>query len=227
MLDLHYPEVNMRTGHLLSAVLLVMAGTVPAQVHQTPHDDRSPPGGQAYQMRSEPVAGMPATVAALHPEGGLPSPDLLAALSAWLSTQLNLPALGELPSVRLASPAVLSAIRCSAAYPDTTRAGEPTCDGVVSSQLEHDTMALYEDATRTIHLRTGWTGATPAELSVLVHEMVHHLQNLGGLVYECPDARERPAFIAQARWLELFGRTLESEFSMDPMTLLFRTTCPR
>jgi hypothetical protein len=88
-------------------------------------------------------------------------------------------------------------------------------------------MTRYEHTTRTIHLRTGWTGATPAELSVLVHEMVHHLQNLGGLVYECPHARERPAFIAQPCWLELFGRTLESEFSIDPMTLLLRTTCPR
>jgi hypothetical protein len=45
--------------------------------------------------------------------------------------------------------------------------------------------------------------------------------------YECAEARERPAFVAQARWLELFGQTLESEFSMDGMTLLVRTTCPR
>ena len=40
-----------------------------------------------------------------------------------------------------------------------------------------ETVAVYDDATRTIYLAEGWSGATRAELSVLVHEMVHHLQS--------------------------------------------------
>jgi hypothetical protein len=75
-------------------------------------------------------------------------------------------------------------------------------------------------------LQQDWTGETPAEISVLVHEMVHHAQNLGGLEYECPAAREKLAFAVQAQWLSLFGQSLESEFSIDPMTLLVRTSCP-
>jgi hypothetical protein len=35
----------------------------------------------------------------------------------------------------------------------------------------------------------------------------------------------RPAYVAQARWLALFGKSLGGEFSIDPMTLLVRTTC--
>jgi hypothetical protein len=85
--------------------------------------------------------------------------------------------------------------------------------------------ALYDDATRTIYLPAGWTGETPAELSVLVHEMVHHLQNVAGLRYECAAARERPAHVAQDRWLALFGRSLVDEFALDSMTLLVRTAC--
>ena len=38
-------------------------------------------------------------------------------------------------------------------------------------------MAVYSDATHAIMLTHSWTGQTPAELSILVHEMVHHLQN--------------------------------------------------
>ena len=53
-----------------------------------------------------------------------------------------------------------------------------------------EVVAVYHDATRTIFLSDAWTGASPADLSVLVHEMVHHLQNLAGLRYECPAARE-------------------------------------
>ena len=85
--------------------------------------------------------------------------------------------------------------------------------------------AIYADATQTIYLPERWTGTTAAELSVLVHEMVHHLQNVGQLKYSCPQAREVVAFAAQERWLSLSGRTLESEFGIDKLTLLVRTNC--
>jgi hypothetical protein len=85
--------------------------------------------------------------------------------------------------------------------------------------------AFYDDATRTIHLPKGWSGRSPAELSVLVHEMVHHVQNVAGLTYACPGEREKIAYAAQRQWLELFGGDLMKEFRLDPMTLLIRTNC--
>ena len=60
---------------------------------------------------------------------------------------------------------------------------------------------------------------------LLVHEMVHHMQNVGNVKYECLDAREKLAFAAQERWLELFDHTLAGEFGLDPFTLLVRTSC--
>jgi hypothetical protein len=85
--------------------------------------------------------------------------------------------------------------------------------------------AYYDDATRTIYLPQGWTGRSPAELSLLVHEMVHHVQNVAGLKYACPEEREKIAYAAQRQWLALFGRDLMHEFKIDPMTLLVRTNC--
>jgi hypothetical protein len=60
---------------------------------------------------------------------------------------------------------------------------------------------------------------------VLVHELVHHLQKLAQTTYGCPQEREKAAYRAQAQWLAQFDRTLQSEFEIDPMTLLVRTSC--
>ena len=88
-----------------------------------------------------------------------------------------------------------------------------------------ETVALYDDRDNTIYLPTKWTGQTPAEVSVLVHEMVHHLQNIAKAKFECPQAREQLAYAAQQKWLALFGRNLNDEFQIDPFTLLVTTRC--
>ncbi len=88
-----------------------------------------------------------------------------------------------------------------------------------------ETVALYDDRDNTIYLPTKWTGQTPAELSVLVHEMVHHLQNAAKTKFDCPQAREQLAYAAQQKWLGLFGRNLDDEFQIDPFTLLVMTRC--
>jgi hypothetical protein len=91
--------------------------------------------------------------------------------------------------------------------------------------MGRDIVAVYDDAKRTIYLPEGWSGVTPVEQSLLVHEMVHHLQNLGNLKYACSEAREKLAFAAQEQWLRIFGASLASEFDLDPFTLLVRASC--
>ena len=86
-------------------------------------------------------------------------------------------------------------------------------------------VALYDDQTKTIYLSDKWAGSTPAELSVLVHEMVHHLQNEAGTTYECPAEREKLAYEVQDKWLGLFGRNLEGEFEINGLALLVSTSC--
>jgi hypothetical protein len=128
---------------------------------------------------------------------------LLSAIVTWLALNFGMPAIHEHPRVRFVAPQTMEAVRGSAQTVE----------------------AIYEDASRTIFLDEKWEGKTPAELSVLVHEMVHHLQNLAGLKYECPQAREQQAYAAQQRWLGLFGSDLEKAFELDSMTLLVRTRC--
>ena len=90
---------------------------------------------------------------------------------------------------------------------------------------QRDTLAVYEHATRTIYLPEGWRGETAAEFSVLVHEMVHHLQSQAQKQFECLQEREATAYAAQDRWLSQSGRSLEGEFGINPFTRLVRNRC--
>jgi len=94
-----------------------------------------------------------------------------------------------------------------------------------ASTAQPDTIAIYGDATRTIYLPEGWTGKTAAESSVLVHELVHHFQNVLALKHECPQEREKLTYLAQERWLGLFGHSLAADFALDPFSLLVKTRC--
>jgi len=149
---------------------------------------------------------------------------LMMAIVTWLSVNFGLAGTVDLPRVQRVSPERMVEVRLRAhgageAMRSTAAWRREAVAGAV------DLEALYDDASRTIFLREDWTGTTPAEVSVLVHEMVHHLQNVGGLRYECAEARERLAYLAQGRWLAVSGRSLSKEFKLDPATLLVRTKC--
>ncbi|MCC6946418.1 MAG: hypothetical protein IT539_01495 [Bradyrhizobiaceae bacterium] len=152
---------------------------------------------------------------------------LLTVLVTWLSANLDLPPIYDHPRIEMVSAAKMAEVRYS-------RIGAAQLDRVAAEagsqalpEIGHDVFAIYDDVGRTIYLPQGWTGTTPAEVSVLVHELVHHLQNVGRLAFDCAGEREKPAYRAQARWLELFGKSLAGEFGLDPMTVLVRTNCMR
>jgi hypothetical protein len=135
---------------------------------------------------------------------------LLAAISAWLAFQFDLPSIEHPPRIELARPASIAVLRGG---------------GGSEASSQQDIVAVYSDATRTIYLPEGWTGTTPTELSILVHELVHHVQNIAGLKYACPQEREKLAYAAQERWLGLFGHSLERDFGLDGFSLLAKTRC--
>ena len=87
-------------------------------------------------------------------------------------------------------------------------------------------VAHYDDATKTIYLPDGWNGSTPAEMSVLVHAMTHHFQNVSGRkYYDCPEERKALPYEAQDRWLGLHERSLKEDFKIEPATLMLITQC--
>lgn len=153
--------------------------------------------------------------------------ELLTVIVTWLAVGFGLPAVYEHPNVEFASAATMAEVRVSRVAASGSDLAGGQGGHLARAAFIHDVEAIYDDESRTIYLPEGWTGATPADVSVLVHEMVHHLQNVAGLTYGCAGEREKPAYRAQARWLELFDTTLADEFGIDPMTLLVRTNCMR
>jgi hypothetical protein len=142
----------------------------------------------------------------------------LAAIVYWLSVNFGLPANYDLPRIEHVSADKMVELRYQGrAAPRAAKAG--------SLGATRSIVALYDSSTKTIYLSKKWSGQTPSEMSILVHEMVHHLQNVGGLTFACPQEREQLAYAAQERWLKLFGRDLERDFDLDRFTLLVTTRC--
>jgi hypothetical protein len=158
----------------------------------------------------------------LPPAGRASEQALLDVIEKWLSSQFDFPNIDEHPRIEFVPSAKIVSLRFSGLL--SNPGAEITSDDRGSS-VQYDTLALYQDATQTIYLPEGWTGSAAAEVSVLVHEVVHHFQNVLGLKYECPQEREKLAYIAQDRWLAHFGHSLESAFHIDAFSLLVKTRC--
>jgi hypothetical protein len=161
-----------------------------------------------------------------------PSRSLIKALKQWLSSNFNLRLTFPDPIIQFTAVEALLPLRYQGFLSDWPRdivfhgqQAVVSFDEMVSARDQKDLIAAYDDEMKTIYLPDTWTGNTPAQLSVLVHEMVHHLQGARPMRYDCPQAREEIAYAAQAKWLALFGRNLNDEFNIDPFTVAMSTRC--
>ena len=182
----------------------------------------------SYDIPMPPViasAGQTAGAAGVRPAATPAMEALLTQIATWLSTNTDLPANQDQPRVEFASPMKLAAMRYGGLLPANWREDSMRDPAMEAAAHAREVVAVYHDATRTIFLPNAWTGTTPADVSVLVHEMVHHLQNLAGLKYECAAAREKPAYLAQDKWLRLHDLDLEKEFQIDKFTLVVSAAC--
>jgi hypothetical protein len=150
---------------------------------------------------------------------------LLTAIVIWLAANYDLPAVFDHPRIERVPSVEMTTLRYKGLLTAHRREISVIRIQEASHEKMRDLVAIYNDRTNTIYLSDKWAERTPAELSVLVHEMVHHLQNKAGIVYECPAEREKLAYEAQEKWLGQFGRTLESEFEINGLALLISTSC--
>jgi hypothetical protein len=139
---------------------------------------------------------------------------LVAAVAGWVAAERGAPIPTVLPSVVFAAGPRLAEIRRAA-----------NGIGVPAQEAGIETLALYDFRANTIVLPRGWNGDTPAQVSILVHEMVHHFQSLEGERFACPAAREKAAFDTQADWLARFGTDLDRAFGINPLFVLVATSC--
>lgn len=140
--------------------------------------------------------------------GENPTDAALTSVVTWVSNTVGLPANYNLPIIERVPYMKLTAVFHGSQFVSPSRG-----------------LGVYDDDRRAILLPSEWSGSKPEDLSILVHEMVHHLQNVAGLQYQCAQEREKLAYIAQEKWLVPSGRSLEMSFGIDPTTFLFNTEC--
>jgi len=135
---------------------------------------------------------------------------LLTVIVTWLSINFGLPANYDHPTIEFMAEDAIHAVRY----------------GPIKSEQGPHVVAVYDDLRKRILLPQSWSAERPADVSALVHEMVHHLQRQAEMKYACTSAREELAFAAQAKWLDQIGTDLNREFRLDAFTLKIMTICP-
>lgn len=140
---------------------------------------------------------------------------LLLALLTWTTIAAGLPpvAADRLPEVVYTTQENM----CLAHY------GEP-CDGPMGPA------ALYDPSMARIYLLEDWSAEDIIDVSILVHELVHHAQSEAGVTNEsCPASDERLAYEVQEEFMQAAGRSifmeLDPEGVMNRIALLFLTQC--
>ena len=134
---------------------------------------------------------------------------LLVALMTWASAHTGIPAPEEVPEVAFVSEERL----WHTVHPDRSFAARG-----------HIAVAgAYRD--NVIYLPEDWDKRDLGDLSNLVHELVHHLQDHAGLEYRCQGKRERPAYDAQIAWVEAAGEDPWETIGMNQLFYLLATTC--
>jgi hypothetical protein len=136
---------------------------------------------------------------------------LLIAAMVWISGATGLPVPSAVPGVVYVTPREMATL----AHPE----------GDYDSTMARSYLALYHARSGTILLRHGWDADDLRDRSVLVHELVHHMQATAGRTYPCRGARERVAYDAQARWLEERGGDLFEVLGLNALFYHALTRC--
>ena len=119
---------------------------------------------------------------------------LITALSGWIALHTGLAAV-EPPRIEFVTPTTMS-----------ERAFGP---GIAPSPMLR---ALYSQPMGTVFLRKNWDAARLRDQSELLHELVHHFQNIHALKYACGAEREKLAYELQIAWLREQGVADPYEF---------------
>lgn len=151
--------------------------------------------------------------------GALPSNALMRAIEVWLADNFELPPAKALPKVQLVSASKI------AVFHYTGRLSDTPADLALVPQGAREVLAGYDPRSDTIYLPERWAARSPAEVSMLVFEMAHHLQRHAQRRYACPAARDELPYAAQDKWLHMFGEDLAGDFDIDGFTLVVTTSC--
>jgi hypothetical protein len=128
--------------------LFVIAIGGPADA-QSPASHTQSTGEHDVRLSGSDYGEVPSGVAELRRLAGSSGQALLTAIETWVSSQFDLPVIHEHPRIEFALPAKITSLRFRGLLSDP---GAQVAPNDRSSSAQHDTVAVYYDATRTIYL---------------------------------------------------------------------------
>lgn len=133
---------------------------------------------------------------------------IVATLTAWIAAQTGLAAVSP-PRVTFVEPDRLA--QAASAF------------GVGGSR---QIRAIYRQPDRVIVLRSNWNADSLSDRSELLHELVHHFQNVHDIKYGCAAEREELAYELQMAWLREQGIRDPYEFlQISALFVLMVSVC--
>lgn len=144
---------------------------------------------------------------------------LTIALTVWIATQTGLSA-PEPPRIAYVADGDVTRYYHALAREDVP------LDLIPADHSGPRVLAFYMRDHATIYLPRSSHPASLRDRSILVHELVHHVQRHNGLAPECPGALERQAYDLQATWLREQGVSDPFQvMGVDQFTMLILTAC--
>ena len=90
----------------------------------------------------------------------------------------------------------------------------------------HSVVAFYDRTTTTIYLPTNWDHKTVYRKAMLLHELVHHVQNVNKVSFRCEGEREKQAYALTLRWLTEQGvNDPYGALNLDEFTVGLYSSC--
>lgn len=141
---------------------------------------------------------------------------LILALMVWASAQTGLPVPEKIPEIR-------SADRCEIErlyFGDATR----NCDEAVMK-----VQAIYDHRFSLLYLPDTWSPGDIYDVSMLLHELIHHMQAQAGVTADsvrCVGREiEKPAYDAQIAWLKATGLDPLEAMGINDLSYTLLTMC--
>ena len=164
----------------------------------------------ALPGRAQPLAEGTAVADCPHPDiftPERPSPALIEELIRWIGDETDYGTAGALTD----PPDVLFCLTGEAIGVDNE-----------NMLVDEHMLGAYDLANRRVFLVRPWSADNTRQVSVLLHELVHHVQFLNR-GFECKQASEWEAYQLQAKWLA--EQRVEPGF--DWLHIYFLSRCPR
>ena len=89
-------------------------------------------------------------------------------------------------------------------------------------------LALYNNETKTVFLNKDFWPTSTKDQSILLHELVHHMQysrDYNLYRRKCQGEIEKEAYDLQEKWLANYGWTLQKTIDLGPLLRHILTNC--